>query len=226
VTLEFDARTSSLVADPPTLDALIGAAAGRAPGDAGEERRRAELAAAGALAAGAPHPALAPGLQALLAPVVELRLQQGSVEGEGWADGEGSALVLPRDGDRRLHVVPTSFLPAALARVNELGPRPRAEAAERHRVGAGELARVLAAGSGAIPPTVGLRRHWRVEARWPAAEGSPGVRHVEVLDTEGGLWLVVPDDPEVELWPSTPTMVWRLLSALLPRDDELDFDRL
>jgi hypothetical protein len=37
---------------------------------------------------------------------------------------------------------------------------------------------------------------------------------------------VVPDDPEVELWPSTPTMVWRLLSALLPRDDELDFDRL
>ena len=66
-----------------------------------------------------------------------------------------------------------------------------------------------------------LREHWRVEARWAPAPGSPGVRMIEAIDTGAGVWLVIPDDPEVELWPVTPTVLWRRLTALLPRDEEL-----
>ena len=213
---EFHPGSATLLLEQADFAELVAAAAGNAPQDAAARER---LAAAGALERGVPHAAIAGGVQAALAPVVELELQQGAARADGWADGFAAALLLPREERHQLHVVPTAFLPAALARVNELGPRPRAEAAERRRLTAGELAQELAG-------RADLRRHWRVDARWPAAEGSPGVRHVEVLDTEGGLWLVVPDGDDVELWPTTPTTVWRLLSGLLPRDEELDFDRL
>jgi hypothetical protein len=66
-----------------------------------------------------------------------------------------------------------------------------------------------------------LREHWRVEAAWEPGPESPGVRALEVLDTDAGVWLVIPDGRSVELWPSTPTMVFRLLTGLLPRDHEL-----
>jgi hypothetical protein len=92
----------------------------------------------------------------------------------------------------------------------------------------------LALAAGAPPPGLGgtareafaailagRRAHWRLEARWTPAPASPGLRTVEVLDTDGGVWLVVPDAGDVELWPSTPTTVFRQLCALLPRADEL-----
>ncbi|MBE2314359.1 hypothetical protein DVA67_000105 [Solirubrobacter sp. CPCC 204708] len=47
------------------------------------------------------------------------------------------------------------------------------------------------------------------------------MRRLEVLDTDGGVWLL-PD--AVELWPSTPSMIFRLLTSLLPRDHELAHD--
>jgi hypothetical protein len=42
-----------------------------------------------------------------------------------------------------------------------------------------------------------------------------------VLDSDAGLWLVVGDGATVDLWPTTPTVVLRLLCALLPTDQEL-----
>ena len=36
------------------------------------------------------------------------------------------------------------------------------------------------------------------------------------------MWSVVPDGESVELWPTTPTRVFRELSVLLPRDHELE----
>jgi hypothetical protein len=44
---------------------------------------------------------------------------------------------------------------------------------------------------------------------------------VEVLDTDGGHWLVVCDGPRVELWPVSPTPVFRGPSRLFPLTSEL-----
>jgi hypothetical protein len=54
-----------------------------------------------------------------------------------------------------------------------------------------------------------LRRRWRVDARRETDH-----RAVEALDTADGIWLLVPDGPEVELVPVTPTYVFRLFVAL------------
>ncbi len=168
--------------------------------------------------------------------VCELMLERGDRSAHGSVDGHEARLTVPRAGGEEEIVVPTPFLPDALARLNDLGPRPRPDPAVRLRFAAGELAAVLAERSapraaalfGAQSERLAaerlvaeLREHWRIEARWEPSGGSPGVRVVEVLDTDGGLWLVVPDGDAVELWPTTPTTVWRLLAGLLPRDDEL-----
>lgn len=67
----------------------------------------------------------------------------------------------------------------------------------------------------------GLREHWLVRTRWDPAPGALAGRVLEVLDTEDGYWLVVPDDPTVELWPTTPTMVFRSLAGLFPMAAEV-----
>jgi hypothetical protein len=172
------------------------------------------------------------GRAAMEAPVCELLLARGDRRGQGWIDARTAVLATPdAEGEPRYVQLPPRFLPDALARVNDLAPRPRVEPAVRLRFGAAALAEILAArdadragregGEAAERMVRELREHWSVEARWAPAAGSPGVRIVEVLDTDGGLWLVVPDEPEVELWPTTPTAVFRMICALLPRDREL-----
>ena len=44
----------------------------------------------------------------------------------------------------------------------------------------------------------------------------------KVIDTDAGMWSVIPDGERVELWPTTPTKVFRELGALLPRDHEME----
>lgn len=162
-------------------------------------------------------------LAAMDAPTATLEIARGDREGRGWVDDRWAAIEIPG----RFVAVPTDFLPVALARLLDLGPRPRMEPAERLRYRAGELASMLALreapqdSEAARTLVETLREHWRVEARWSPAPRSPGVRIVEAIDTEAGVWLVVPDDPDVELWPVTPTILWRRLTALLPRDEEL-----
>jgi hypothetical protein len=180
--------------------------------------------------------ALGAGEEALAAvrePVCVLELQRGDRRGRGWVDERIAALLVPGPA---VHEVPPGFLPDALARMNDLSPRPRVEPAVRLRYAPGELAQALAARDAeAVARSAGgeeqsaaartlirtLREHWRVESRWRPAQDSPGVRAVEVLDTDAGVWLVIPDGASVELWPSTPTTVFRLLCGLLPRDHEL-----
>jgi hypothetical protein len=166
-------------------------------------------------------------------PVCSLDLQRGDRRGAGWVDAQVAAMLLPEpDGRVKLVDVPTPFLPAALARMNELGPRPRIEPAVRLRFDVAELLELLARGrdprarpepeaSAVTRLLAGFREHWRAEARWPPAQDSAGRRVVEVIDTDAGLWLVVPDEPTVELWPATPTGVWLQLAGILPRDEEL-----
>jgi hypothetical protein len=131
----------------------------------------------------------------------ELRIEIDDAVGAARVTGDEVVLSTPGEDDLR---VPADCLPGALARLVQLGPRPHASDAAPRRVGAGELARTLAA-PGEQSLVDGLRRRWRVAA---------GRRVVEVLDTDSGLWLLMPDGAEVDLVPVTPTRVFRLLVAL------------
>ena len=131
--------------------------------------------------------------------------------------------------------VRTPLIIDALVRLNDVGPRPRYEPAIRIAIAPGELARGARRprpGSARTwrtrnrprrsPRIVGgLREHWRVAATWDPAEGALGGRDLEVLDTEDGYWLVIPDDPTIELWPTTPTAIFRGLCGLLPTFEEV-----
>jgi hypothetical protein len=188
------------------------------------------LAATGALAGGALHPRLDAARTVIQRPVAELWLERGDRRGRGWIAGGLSVLLHPLgDGRLRLITVRSPLIVDALVRLNDVGPRPRFEPAIRISLAPGELAEALAtrdprrarpAGAGqtaAFERVVGgLREHWRVAATWEPAEGALAGRDLEVLDTEDGYWLVIPDDPTVELWPTTPTAVYRSLAGLLP----------
>jgi hypothetical protein len=149
----------------------------------------------------------------------ELRLTRGDRSGHGWVGRDQAALVVPAGGVFRLHTVPTDFVPDALARLNDLGPRPGVEPAAPVRFDAGALAQAVASGSHEL--TGSVREHWRVDALWATPGGEPGGRYVEVLDASTGLWLVAPLNGQVELVQVRPAEVFRLLCALLPRAGEL-----
>jgi hypothetical protein len=220
--VEFSEGSGTLLAPQPVIDGLL------------RGERSDALVAAGALVDGHPHPSLGPALQAVEAPICRMRLERGTRSGAVWATPAAVALLVPREGRLQLSSLPPLFLPDALARLNELGPRPRIEPARAIALEPGALATAVAtrSASGAalddeaaelLQRTLdALREHWRIEARWRPAKDSPGVRVVEVIDTDAGMWSVIPDGGRVELWPTTPTKVFRELAGLLPRDHEME----
>jgi len=230
IEISFDGTTGVLRA-PPSAWAVLRAVIGGS--DTVDDAARRELESAHVLVGDAVHPSLVPALAAIRAPICSLALSRGSRTASAWIDGRVAALHLPEpDGRLTLTTVPTSFVPIALAKMNDLSPRPHCPPRAPLRLRAGELATLLAFGRAGVaahregPEAVralvaGLREHWRVEARWARSPASPGVRVVEVVDTRDGLWLVTPDDPYVELSPSTPSAVFEALVRLLPRDADL-----
>jgi hypothetical protein len=195
--------------------------------------RSEELEAAGATTDGRLHPALEPAVTAMRAPVCDVRMQRGERQGHGWVDAQVAALLVPADeGRMRMTVLPTAFLPDALARLNDLAPRPRVKRAVELHLTPAQLAVVLAgspdAGSDDDDAADALRsiaatkrEHWRVDVTWEPAEDADATRGVEVIDTDDGLWLIQARDDDVAVWPTTPTVVFRLLCGLLPHNDEL-----
>jgi hypothetical protein len=170
--------------------------------------------------------------------LVGLRLERGDRVGHAWTGPEGALLhyPLPKGGMRTLPV-PPQLLVDALVRLNDVGPRPGPARTQRIFLPADAFAAVLetrdagrsrledADQSAALHELVaGLREHWRVAASWEPADGQLDGRALEVLDTEGGYWLVVRDGPRVELWPISPTAVFRGLCRLLPLTGELRED--
>jgi hypothetical protein len=220
--VEFSEGSGTLLAPEPVIDGLL------------RGERSDALAAAGALVDGRPHPSLGPALQAFEAPICRMRLERGTRSGAVWATPAAVALLVPRDGRLQLSSLPPLFLPDALARLNDLGPRPRIEPARAIALEPGALATAVATRSvsaaglddeaaGLLQQTLDvMREHWRVEARWQPTRESPGVRVVEVIDTDAGMWSVIPDGSRVELWPTTPTKVFQGLAGLLPRDHEME----
>ena len=244
MTVRFDRRSGRLRLDQPACDALLAWAGGAEAAGPGI----AELREAGVIVRGRPHAAVAPAVHALSEPVcrlqVELRPGDGAERGgSGWVMSQAAALLLDLpEGLRELVTVHPTFVPAGLARVVGLGPRPRVPAEPLHLpeplaaalTGPDVTARRDAADSisnhldGTTARRVvrslgrGSAGYWSVRASWPAAPDRAGERLLRVVDTgDAGLWLVEPGDGLTALWPTTPTVVWRALTALLPGDDEL-----
>jgi hypothetical protein len=200
-----------------------------APGD------RDALAEAGGLPGGRLHPRLAAARAAIAGSIVDILLERGPRRGRGWLAPGEAVLVHPLPDDRvRLVGVSPPLIVDALVRLNDVGPRPRYAPAIKVAVEPGELAEVLATGDPSRATVeegepqralesiaAGLREHWKVTARWEPAEGALPGRALEVLDTDDGYWLVIPDPPTVELWPTTPTAVFRSLAQLFPLTHEI-----
>ena len=189
----------------------------------------------GVLQDGALHPRLEALREAIAGARIQVLLERGDRRGRGWLGPTGAVIAYPlADGRVRLLALPTAFFVDAVVRLNDVGPRPRVEPAVRITAAPGDLAAALAARdphrlrlagpertSAFAALVAGLREHWSVAVSWEPAEGAIAGRRLEVLDTDGGYWLVVPDDPTVELWPTTPTEVFRGICNLFPLATEL-----
>jgi hypothetical protein len=134
-----------------------------------------------------------------------------------------------------------SFVPEQLARIVGLGPRLRATAVRPVELDTDLLDELTAADPGRRSHAVqrvmgrrpeearsivrrlatGFRARWEVVVRWRPAPGSSGQRAMHVIDAESILWAVEPGETGLLVGPTTPTDLWRLLVALLPRDQEL-----
>lgn len=209
----FDADAGRLLIAEPTLKVLVAHAADpvAAALTPGAEEELALLQAEGVIRGPQAHPALADALAAMVAPrLCTLELSYSGRAMQGWVSYDAAALLLPeRDDDARRRILlarhPT-LLPDALARLVDLGPRPHP----------GSEAPVPYV-EGAIP---GVVRQWRLAAMWTLDSGVRGGTGLEVLDTEGGLWLLEPgEDGGMTAWPVTPTFVWRKLVRLVMRRD-------
>jgi hypothetical protein len=154
------------------------------------------------------HPAIAGALAAIVRPELStLELSYSGKAMRGWVSYDAAALLMPANDDdelRTLVQVHPTLLPEALARLVDLGPRPRPTAAAPVPVDDDAV--------GAI------HRRWRLAAAWTLDDGTAGGAGLEILDAESGLWLLHPSDGDGALaWPVTPTFVWRHIVRMLMR---------
>jgi hypothetical protein len=205
----LDVAKRSLLIDEPTLEVLVAHAADPVTvAVAGATAELGLLHAAGIIEGGRAHPAIAGALAAIVHPdLCTLELAYSGRSMRGWVSHRHAALLLPPSGDderRRLVQVHPTLLPEALARLVDLGPRPRA-----------------ASGVPVPPddPAVGaVRRRWRLAATWTLDDGTAGGATLEVIDADSGLWLLHPGDGDAaQAWPVTPTFVWRHIVRVLMR---------
>jgi hypothetical protein len=165
-----------------------------------------------AVASAFPFPAAHAG-EAIRAPVATVTVRHADARGEGWMSGWCSpttavvALAPDEDGLQELLVRPVLALPALLARLLGLGPRPRVERAARF-VDRGTVDVAIADGD--------LTSRWTVAVdRLPAPPGA-----VSVVDSAEGFWQVEPVDAGLRLRPWTSSRVWdELAAACAPRSD-------
>lgn len=143
-----------------------------------------------------------------------------------------------------------SLLTSQLARFVGLGPRPRGKVADPVETDLGLLEAVLGGSESLTPSQLEMlidpsdelvpawvevlallsgdhRARWRVGVWWNSAEESPAARSLEIIDSDVGLFLVTHVAPgprrfaRVRVRPVTPTQLWRLLCALVPRPEEV-----
>lgn len=141
---------------------------------------------------------------------------------EAWLGDEiVTLLIQARQGnDRAVVPMPPDQLPAALARLVGLGPRPRLDKAglhrEPHAVDDETLdawfASDVAIRQAAYEP-LGADRAWRIVAT--AIGSSDDAHQVAAADgLDGGLWFVDDVDDQLTAVPTSPTVAFRNLAAL------------
>jgi len=196
------------------------------------------LEAAGLLSDGQLLAPVARALDAVRKPSCRFSVASRDLEAQGWLDAGLAALLLPVEaGLLELTWVPAAFLPHVLARLVELEPRPASEGPPL-RLAPGTLAHLLAApgdyaplpgaealgsrgqGDRARQLLASVKRHWRIEARTMDEAGPGCARIVEALDTPDGIWRLFADGGCVELRPTSPTRLWRLLTVLSSATEE------
>jgi hypothetical protein len=220
---------------PADLRASSAVARWFADGAEGDPPQADALQEAGALGPDGLHPQFELVREVIRVASVEFRLDRGDREGRAWLAPAGAVIVHPLPEDRaRILLLPPALLVDAFVWINDVSPRPHPEAGQPIVMTPAELAQALAArdadGLDLPDPAQqeafaailrGVREHWRVAARWEPAEGAAPGRELEVLDSDAGYWVVVPDDARVQLWPSTPTDVFRALCGLFPLTTEI-----
>jgi hypothetical protein len=185
---------------------------------------------------GPPDEALRPAVEAVRSPSSRLQLDvsnPGAVAvHRAWLTPTTVALLLAvRDDLHDLLTVPPDAVPGLVARTVRLGPRKVPSSRGRRAVPPGQaddlvhpdphrrLAAFEAAGA--------TERHfaWRLQTVWPDTSTATGLtgRGLAVLDGPDGLFSVEEDDTggrgEV-LVPTTASVLWRVLTSLLPVVEE------
>ncbi|OFE17856.1 hypothetical protein BA895_13745 [Humibacillus sp. DSM 29435] len=208
----------------------------------------APLRTSGALVDGVVHEALRPALAAVQRPIAMVHLVVAGAAGrqlhQGWLSVVSAVLADLGDGSYDFAAVGTEFVPTLVARLTRLGLRPHLPAgrvpvteavldglAAHKAAPRAAAAQALVSTTASVWPawsaavSAGDWRFWVVDVTWPeraggAASASSG-RRLAVLDTSAGLLRVDVDDSGPMLVAVTPTEVWRLLSGMLPGDDDL-----
>ncbi len=171
------------------------------------------LAEAGAAEDGALHPTLARAMEVVGAPLAELRIERGGTEVSGWIDADAAILLVPR-GEGLFEIAPAAapFLPDLIARLVELRPRP-AEARSPQQLAPGALATAIASPGTASDVAMlrSVRDLWLLELSRVPDKASP--RGSKIVDTDEGLWELEREEGSVRVVPTSPTRVWRRLTA-------------
>lgn len=204
--------------------------------------------------AGQPAEAFAGSFATLAAPWLAVQVGLVGSAGENahqvWAGPtQGGAAAHVRDGWYDLIPVGPGGVPAAVVRLGSLGPRPHVADGEA-RVAADVLDTFVSARD-VGPDGVATSRFLSHLDRWPAvaaavragdwrivhvsADWAPGLfaeaeqadaaaRSLLLLDTPGGILLLVPGAEDVALQAASPTDVWQLLASITrpPADLMLD----
>lgn len=241
----FDRESGRLRLDRASFDALLAIAAGVDPPQEGFER----VVAASVVEGSTIHPAVAPAVVAAEAPVARARLTMFNevgrdVGGSIWV-GTHSAGYLMSSGDDLYELIATgsAFFPASIARIVALGPRSHSAITpwrmpvdlldrlvdtteSKRRLAADEITSIVdePVTRGFVQGVVeGPWWYWSLQVEWPAAPGGDGGRSLHVLDTRQGMAILSLSDDMIAVDPIGPTDVFRLLTMILPRDDEVVF---
>ncbi|UYM07767.1 hypothetical protein [Solicola gregarius] len=245
MTATFDPDTGRATLDRVSFDALLALAAGADPPARGLEKAQ----EAGLVSGSSLHPAVRTPIAAAADPVavarLEMRNEEGKlVVGECWVSTEAATyLVGQPGGDLELISTAPSFFPVSISRLVGLSPRPRTgfqpwrmpremvddtlcDDPERRLTAttaisgsAGDEATTAYADALAKGPWW----YWNLGVHWPGTDESDGARSLHIVDTQLGMAILSLSDELIAVDPTNPTEVFWLLTAILPRDNELAF---
>ncbi|GAA2485641.1 hypothetical protein [Terrabacter carboxydivorans] len=233
----FDASTGRLRADVSAVLGLVDLHLGDETALDAEQHE--SLAGAGVLVDGRLHLGLHAGLAAVADPYARLEIAVGTQAStrlhHGWVDRTSALVVDQGDEGAELVEVDVAFLPAAIAHLTMLQPRPRLEGRGGHvdpdtlealLIPAGECCpaseAALADAAAAWPQVAECLRtgSWRLSAVDVAESrgGSTATEQLIWLDTPAGV-LRLDDDPAGPVLTGTTTgAVWQALVRALPAD--------